>query len=452
MKNNFLWGAATSAYQVEGGWDLDGKGNSVQDVKKIPRKISDFKIAVDHYHRYKEDIALYKELGLKAYRFSISWTRIFPLGIGELNQQGIDFYNELIDELIAAEIEPVITMYHFDLPAALAKAGGWSNRQTIDAYVAYCDTLFENYADRVTYWLTINEQNMMVLASSAVLEGKKTIQQNFQENHHMFVAQAKVMSLFHEKYDGKIGPAPNIAFANPGSDKPEDIFAAQNFSALRNWLYLDVPVFGKYNHQALAILKKIGVQIVWEEDDEKILSEGRPDFLGINYYTTNTVTAFISSSEKKVDQQSGFDLPDFFQSKRNENLDMTEFGWEIDPLGFRTTLHEIYSRYRLPLLITENGIGGRDQLMDEKIHDTYRINFMKEHIVEMTKAIEEGAEIFGYCTWSAIDLVSTHQGMEKRYGLIYVNRTDNTLLDLKRYKKDSYYWYQQVIRNGGVQK
>lgn len=453
MEKEFLWGASTSAYQVEGGWDADGKGPSVQDVKAIPAGTSDFKVAADHYHRYKEDIALFKELGLTAYRFSIAWTRIFPQGEGAVNQAGLDFYDQLIDELLANGIEPIVTVYHFDLPQALEAKGGWHNRETISAFVRYCEILFEHFGDKVKYWLTINEQNMMILASSAVLSGKKSLQQNFQENHHMLVAQAQVMKRYHDmKLPGKIGPAPNIAFINPASSKPEDVAAAQVFNAFRNWLFLDMPVFGHYNHQVWHVLETLGAAPEFAPGDEEILKSGKPDFIAFNYYSTNTVKAYPHTGEltEDGDQQSGFGLPGFFESTPNPYLDTTEFGWEIDPLGFKTTIHELYSRYHLPLLVTENGLGGKDELVEGQVHDQYRIDYLDAHIKQLQEAKKEGADVFGYCPWSAIDLISTHEGIAKRYGFIYVNRTDDELLDLKRYKKDSFAWYQEVIKNGGV--
>ncbi len=448
----FLWGAATSAYQVEGAWNEDGKGLSVQDVKKIPAGTSNFQVAMDHYHHFIEDVQLFKELGLKAYRFSIAWTRIFPEGDGQVNQEGLDFYGELIDELLAADIEPIVTVYHFDLPQKLAEKGGWHNRETITAFENYCQTLFEAFGERVKYWLTINEQNMMVLASSAVLSGKKSEKQNYQENHHMLVAQAKVMKAYHDgNYPGMIGPAPNITYVNPFSCKPEDVLAAQNFSALRNWLFLDVPALGYYNHQAVAIMKKLGVFPEIEPEDLVAFREGQADFIALNYYSTNTVAEYKGREETPdQDQQTGFQLPGYFQAEKNPHLKDTEFGWEIDPVGFRITLHEVYSRYHLPLMITENGIGGRDELVDGEVHDEYRIAYLEDHISEMEKAMDEGVDVIGYCPWSALDVISTHEGIEKRYGFVYVNRTDTELLDLKRYKKESFYWYQKVIKNGGT--
>lgn len=448
---NFLWGAATSAYQVEGAWNEDGKGPSVQDVRKVPENTSDFKVTADHYHHMKEDIQLFAELGLKTYRFSIAWTRIFPDGDGEINEKGISFYNELIDECLAHGIEPLVTVFHFDLPAALQAKGGWGNRATIDAFVRYCAVLFEHFGEKVKYWLTINEQNMLVLAGAAVRGKEASYKKAFQENHHMLIAQAMVMKNYHEgHYPGKIGPAPNIALVYPASSKPEDVRAAQNLDALRNWLFIDPAVYGVYNPLALNVLEKIDAVPEFEEGDAEILKAGSCDFIAFNYYNTMTAAANpIEGAASQGDQQEGLGIPGLFKSVRNENLEKTEFGWEIDPEGFRTTTNEIYSRYRKPLIVTENGLGGRDVLENGQIHDTYRIDYLKAHVKQMQLSIDDGVEIFGYCPWSAIDVISTHEGMRKRYGFIYVNRSDFDLKDLKRYKKDSFAWYQKVIASNG---
>jgi Glycosyl hydrolase family 1. len=234
---DFLWGASTSAYQVEGAWNEDGKGPSVIDMGSYPEGTSDFKVASDHYHRYKEDIALFAEMGLKAYRFSIAWTRIYPQGTGEINPKGIAFYNDLINELLSHNIEPIVTMYHFDLPYALQEKGGWSNRETIDAYENYAKTLFKYFGDRVRYWLTINEQNMMILYGSAIGIVNPNVEnpqkELYQQNHHMLLAQAKAINLCHEMCpNARIGPAPNICAVYPASSKPEDVLAAYNFSSI----------------------------------------------------------------------------------------------------------------------------------------------------------------------------------------------------------------------------
>ncbi|WP_165004560.1 MULTISPECIES: glycoside hydrolase family 1 protein [unclassified Enterococcus] len=446
---DFLWGASTSAYQTEGAWNEDGKTPSVQDKKEIPSGTSDFKIAVDHYRRFVEDVRLFKELGLKAYRFSISWSRV--MSKGKVNPKGLDFYKKLIDLLKQNEIEPVVTVFHFDLPYEIYENGGWENRETIQAFAEYCQLLFETFGDQVKYWQTINEQNVMALAGSVIGTSNKTMKEKFQENHHMLVAQALVTKNYHEgHYPGLIGPAPNIASVYAASDRPEDQLAALNMSALRNWLFLDVAVYGRYNHNAWHILSKIGACPEVTKEDRQILQEGTCDYIAFNYYNTMTVSAYYEK-ESRIDQQSGFGIPGFFQVTENSHLPMTEFGWPIDPEGFRYTLNEIYSRYRLPLLVTENGIGAKDKLTDEyKIHDGYRIDYLKQHIEQMRLAMEDGVEVIGYCPWSAIDLISTHEGIQKRYGFIYVDRTDTELGTMNRYKKDSFYWYQQLIKDNGT--
>lgn len=445
----FLWGASTSAYQVEGAWAEDGKSPSVQDIKEIPQGTTDFKVASDHYHRYEEDVKLFKELGLKAYRFSISWSRVMP--DGKVNPAGLAFYQKLIDLLLENEIQPIVTVFHFDLPVAIAEEGGWENRATIQAFADYCQVLFENFGQQVPLWQTINEQNVMALAGSVIGTSQKSMKEKFQENHHMLVAQALVTQQFHAgNFSGRIGPAPNIASVYPASEKPAYQLAALYMSALRNWLFLDVAVFGTYNHNAWHLLETIGAAPTVTEADRKILAAGTCDYIALNYYNTMTVSSYFQK-ETKLDQQSGFGIPGFFQAVENTHLSMTEFGWPIDPEGFRFTLNEIYSRYRLPLLITENGIGAKDVLTtDGKIHDDYRIDYLQQHIEQMALAIDDGVDVIGYCPWSAIDLVSTHEGIAKRYGFIYVNRTDDQLLDLARYKKDSFYWYQNVIDKNGL--
>lgn len=316
--NDFLWGASTSAYQVEGGWDADGKEPSVQDMLTPFPNTTDFKVAADHYHRFHEDVQLFKELGLKAYRFSIAWTRVMPQG--KVNEAGIKFYDELIDELIANGIQPIPTVFHFDLPQSLQEKGGWNNRETITAFVDYCQVLFERFGDRVTYWQTINEQNMLALAGR-VLNGKQTSwKEVFQGNHHMLVAQARAMKVYHEgKYPGKIGPAPNIACVYPKTEKPEDMLAAEYMSAFRNWLFLDAAVYGIYNNQALRILKALDAVPEITAEDRKVMKGNTADFIAFNYYNSMTVSAPESGMGAAAkDQQSSFSIPGFFQGETNE--------------------------------------------------------------------------------------------------------------------------------------
>lgn len=455
---DFLWGASTSAYQVEGAWNEDGKGPSVIDMANHVEDVTDFKVTSGHYYHYKEDIALFAEMGFKAYRFSVAWTRIFPNGFGEVNEKGIEFYHQLIDELIAHDIEPILTMYHFDLPYGLEKEGGWSNRKTVDAFEQYAETLFTHFGDRVKYWLTINEQNMIILHGSSIgtsSQDEENPQRDlYQQNHHMLVAQAKAMALCHQMLpDAKIGPAPNIATIYPATSKPEDILAADTYAAIRNWLYLDVAVHGHYNATAWAYLEEKGYTPVMEEGDMDVLKQGKPDFIAFNYYTSQTVgesTGGEADYSHTGDQHETVGEPGAYRGSVNDNLRKTEFGWEIDPVGFRTILREIYSRYHLPLIVTENGLGAYDKLEEgDIVHDPYRIDFLRQHIEQIQLAITDGVEVFGFSPWSAIDLVSTHQGSSKRYGFIYVDRDEFDIKDLRRIRKQSFYWYQKLIETNG---
>jgi 6-phospho-beta-glucosidase len=456
---NFLWGASTSAYQVEGAYNEDGKGLSVQDTKEPFPGTPDFKVSSDHYHHYKEDVALFAEMGFKTYRFSIAWTRIIPNGVGDVNPKGIEFYNNLINELLSHGIEPLVTMYHFDLPDALQREGSWSNRKTADAFVNYAKVLFENFGDRVKYWLTINEQNMMILHGGAigtVNDGVENIEKElYKQNHHMMIAQAQTMKLCHSMCPkAKIGPAPNISSIYPASSRPEDILAASNQSSIRNWLYLDMAVHGRYNPIAWSYKVEKGIEPTIEDGDMEILKGGNPDFIAFNYYCTGTAEeSKIEDKEVSTqggDQQIAVGDLGVYKGASNPNLEKTQFGWEIDPIGFRNTLREVYERYNLPIIITENGLGAYDDVEEnDTINDDYRIDYLRKHIEQARLAITDGVDLIGYCPWSAIDLISTHQGFKKRYGFIYVNRDEFDLKDLRRIRKKSFFWYKKVIETNG---
>jgi 6-phospho-beta-glucosidase len=457
---SFLWGASTSAYQLEGAWNEDGKGPSVIDARtEYPPGTSDFTVASDHYHRFREDVALFAELGLRAYRFSISWSRVIPDGDGEVNQAGLAFYRDLVDELRAAGIEPIVTMYHFDLPQALQDKGGWSNRSTIDAFERYARVLLEELGQKVTYWLTINEQNMMILHGAALgilPPGAEHPQREiYQQNHHMLLAQATVMRLAHKMLpEAKIGPAPNIACVYPASSSPLDVVAAEDFSAIRNWLYLDVAVRGRYNTLAWAYLTERGWAPTIDDGDLEVLASAKPDFVAFNYYASHTVAAPLGDGSDvgdTGDQHIIMGEEGVYRPAVNPYLVKNAFGWEIDPVGFRSTFRQIYDRYHLPLLVTENGLGAFDTLeADGTVHDPYRIEYLAQHIEQIQWALTDGVEVLGYCPWSAIDLVSTHQGVRKRYGFIYVDRDETDLRDLRRVRKDSFAWYRSVIDANGL--
>ncbi len=460
---NFLWGASTSAYQVEGAWNEDGKGPSVIDARtKYPLDTTDYKVTSDHYHRYAGDVALFAELGLKAYRFSIAWSRVIPDGDGAINAKGLDFYHKLIDELLGKGITPIATMYHFDLPQALQDRGGWSERATADAFVRYARVLFEEFGSKVPFWLTINEQNMMILHGAAIGTLDESVEHSqkdlYQQSHHMLVAQAQAFAACHELApDARIGPAPNIAYVYPATSKPEDVLAAADFNAIRNWLYLDVAAHGRYNPTAWAFMVEREIVPTFGQLDEGVLKAGHPDFIAFNYYATCTVAAPLGDGTdvgaiEGGDQQMTMGEEGVFRAVANPFLRKNEFGWEIDPVGFRTTLRELWDRYHLPLLVTENGLGAFDTLeSDGTVHDGYRIEYLAQHIEQMQWAITDGVEVLGYCPWSAIDLVSTHQGSSKRYGFIYVDREELNLKNLARIRKDSFFWYKRLIeRNGSL--
>ena len=443
---DFLWGASSSAYQCEGAWDEDGKGPSVQDMAPVIPGTSDWKVTSDHYHRFKEDIALMAEMGFNEFRFSIAWPRIIPDGDGAVNPKGVEHYHQVIDECLKYGIQPVVTLYHFDLPYALQeKYGGWLSRQCIDDFVRYCEVCFKEYGHKVKYFLTINEQNMMTMFN---MGGYATDKDRYQANHHMLVAMAKATSRCHELCKAWIAPAPNITCVYPLTSAPMDNLAAMDYDQLRNRLYLDTIVFGKY-----------------PPGDAEALANAHPDFIAFNYYGASTV--------KYVSQTEGEKAREVLKAPRNEaNMkefmtgmmtepglavgvdnplqNRTSYGMGIDPVGLRITLRQLWERYQLPLLITENGCGVPDTLNEDgTVHDDYRIDYLRVHIQACQEAITDGVRLMGYSPWSAFDLVSTHQGITKRYGMIYINRDEHDLKDLKRIRKDSFYWYQKCIQSNG---
>ena len=373
----FLWGASTSAYQAEGAWDQDGKSPSIIDMYEHPKQYADFKSASDHYHRYKEDIRLFAEMGLKAYRFSVAWTRILPDGTGRVNQAGIRHYHDVIQECRKYGIEPIVTMYHFDLPYCLEEKGGWGSRETVEAFVEYARVLFTNYGGEVTYWLTINEQNTMILHPGAIglpkdgkIPSKKEL---YQQNHHLMLAQARAMKLCHELCpEGRIGPALNLTAMYPETCRPEDSIAAHNWEVIRCWNFADVPVFGWYHPLAWRYLQDRELAPEIKEGDKECLAGARPDFMAMNYYSTATIAASRGDasdvSARAGDQQIMLGEEGVYRAAENPYVAKTKYGWVIDPSGFRYTLRKVYERYHLPILITENGIGAPDRLENGQLH------------------------------------------------------------------------------------
>lgn len=459
---DFLWAAATSAYQFEGAYLEDGKTMSIVDAN-INKSYADTSITSDHYHRFKEDIKLMKELGLKAYRFSISWPRVLPNGTGKVNEKGIDFYKELVKELRDNDIEPLATIYHFDMPLCLQeKYGGWSSREIIDDFVYYCEVLFKNLGKDIKYWFTINEQsNIFLLPYLMVFNNKIPIEkQKYEMNHIMMLAHAKAIKLFRDMVPlGKIGPAIGISPNYPKSCRPEDIHAAKEADDFRTYLFTDLYVHGYYRENVWKYMEENNIAPTIEDGDMELIEEAKPDFLGVNYYQSRVVgyapeNVHYRDVTLNTDGKNGstsFEvIPGLYEGAPNPYLEKTDWDWEVDPIGLRIVLNDLNDRYHLPIIITENGIGGVEALTDEnQIHDKYRIDYLKNHLNQCSLALNDGVKLFGYCPWSFMDLLSTTSGFRKRYGFVYVNRTDKDLLDLKRYKKDSFYWYKKVIKSNG---
>ncbi|MFD1411178.1 glycoside hydrolase family 1 protein [Lapidilactobacillus gannanensis] len=465
---NFLWGSASAAYQIEGAYREGGKGLSVWDqFVRIPGKTfkgTNGDVAVDHYHRYREDVDLMAKAGLKAYRFSIAWTRIFPNGNGEVNQEGLKFYDDLINDLIAHQIEPVVTIYHWDLPQALQdEYQGWESRRIIADFVNYAKTLFDNYGDRVKYWVTLNEQNVFMqhgysMASHppAVTDPKRM----YAANHIANLANASAIKYFHEHgYQGQIGPSFAYSPIYAVDAAPENQLAADNAEQLNSYYWMDMYVFGHYPTIVRNWQEKQGIAPEITVEDQALLENplSHPDFMGLNYYQTGTVAkndtgvgaaAENTSGKKGTIKESG--VPGMFKNVKNDYLQKTDWDWNIDPVGLQIALRRINSRYNLPVLITENGLGAFDTLeADHEIHDDYRIHFLREHVKAIHAAIDDGLQVIGYTTWSFTDLLSWLNGYQKRYGFVYVDRDEKSAKDLARYPKDSFYWYKQVIASNG---
>ena len=448
---DFLWGASSSAFQIEGANQEDGKGLSVADTRPVPAGISDTRIAADHYHRYREDVRLMQEAGLRSYRFSIAWTRIYPNGEDEQpNEKGIAFYDRLIDALLEAGITPIVTLWHFDLPDALDKKyNGWLGKETVEAYARYAKTCFEHYGDRVKYWQSINEQMMMVFNTGMLLGQEQPLKTRMQACVHMSLAEKKAIRLCHELVpDGKIGPSSAFQLCYPLTADSRDVQAAADGDEYLSYLVLDLSVGGDIPVGFAAYLKKNDSYPELSEEEWDLLKSDRPDFLGVNYYASLAV-------KKPGEPDPKADL--FFFNQENYVLVNNPFLpttlWlrgSYDPLGLKLTLRRLNDRYRLPMIITENGYPQTEEPDEEgKIHDYERINYVANHLHALKEAVEEGLPVFGYNMWSFMDLLSGSQGYKKRYGLVYVDHQEGNTGSLDRLCKDSYYWYRNVIETNG---
>lgn len=469
FQKDFLWGGATAANQCEGGIFEGGRGLANVDVcpagedrqavitgHKKMFAMDDGHIypaaeAIDFYHHFREDIRLFAEMGFQVYRMSIAWTRIFPNGDEtEPNEEGIRFYEEIFRECRRYQIQPLVTISHFDCPIYLIeKYGGWRSREVIDLYLHLCEVLFTRYKEYVTYWLTFNEINMILHApfmGAGIYfeEGEDEEAVKYQAAHHELVASALATRMAHEvNPENKVGCMFAAGSAYPYTCKPEDVWEAL-MTDQENYFFVDVQARGCYPSYAWKRLEKRGILPMMAAGDEEILKKHPVDFISFSYYNSRCIAA---PGEEQEEAEGNL-----FKSAKNPYLVFSEWGWPIDPLGLRITLNQVYDRYQKPLFIVENGLGAVD-IPDEKgeIADDYRIDYLREHIRAMKAAVEEdGVELMGYTSWAPIDLISAGSGeMKKRYGFIYVDKQEDGSGTLQRQKKKSFYWYQQVIESNG---
>lgn len=474
ISNDFLWGASTAANQIEGAWNEDGKGVSVidtiaTDFSKGVRKEVDSAFeaeyysshkAIDFYHHFKEDIKMLGEMGLKAYRMSIAWTRIYPNGIeAEPNEAGLQFYDQVFAELHKYGIEPIVTISHYESPWFLAEQGGWTQRTMIDYYLKYCQTLFERYHKVVKYWITFNEINCTLVnfgirtavgLNASIPSEINNEQTRYQALHHQFIASALAVKMAHEMDPSlKIGCMIASMIGYPLTSHPKDVLAALQYEQMKNMFCSDVMIRGYYPSYAKRYLREHQIEIHTEPEDEDILKAGCVDFYSCSYYQTLCVSGRDEGEALAHDKAAGNLISGF--GVKNPYLEESEWGWQIDATGLRYLLNTVYDRYQIPIMIVENGLGAKDTLENGKVDDPYRIDYLQAHVTALMEAIEDGVDVIGYMPWSAIDLVALSTGsLEKRYGFIYVDTNNRGEGSFKRYPKASYYWYKRVIESNGA--
>ncbi|MDM5197226.1 6-phospho-beta-glucosidase [Fictibacillus enclensis] len=470
FREGFLWGGATAANQIEGGFGEGGKGLNIADVLPGGKERYDillnpgfdFKVhrdkysypnheAIDFYHRYKEDIALFAEMGFKVFRLSIAWTRIFPNGNEfEPNEEGLAFYDRVFDELHKHGIEPVVTISHYEMPLHLVtEYGGWRNRQVVTFFERYVNAIFNRYKNKVKYWMTFNEINSGFVMpiqglGFAIQKEEDKYQPTFQAFHHQFVASAIAVKACHEIIpEAKIGNMILFAPVYSYDSNPENVMYAYKEERLFNYFCADVQVRGEYPSYMKRYFKEHGIELEIQEGDLELIKEGTVDYIGFSYY--------MSRTEKKQKTGGESSEGNIIGGVKNPFLKASDWGWEIDPEGLRISLNKLYDRYQVPLFVVENGLGAYDKVEEDgSIYDDYRIDYLREHIKAMGEAIEDGAEVMGYTSWGCIDLVSASSGeFSKRYGMIYVDKQDDGSGTLERKRKKSFFWYKDVIASNG---
>ncbi|MEK3758224.1 family 1 glycosylhydrolase [Paenibacillus sp. FSL P4-0338] len=479
--DGFLWGGAIAANQAEGAWDVDGKGLSTADMATYKRNlgkgdykkhnaVSDAQLkkaiedksdqdypkrrGIDFYHRYPEDLDYMQEMGLRTLRLSIAWTRIYPNGDETVpNEAGLAFYDRLFDEMLGRGIEPLVTLSHYEMPMNLVNQyGGWTSREVVDFFVRYCTTVFDRYKDKVKYWITFNEIDGIVrhpftnggIVPDRFGEAEQVEQAVYQALHHQFVASALAVKHCHEMIPGaQIGCMLTSLLHYPHTCNPQDVLAAHKNNEF-NLFFTDVQVRGAYPGYIQRFFKDKGIDIVKAEGDDLVLRDHTADFISFSYYNS-----FVASAESEgLEKVSGNTMGGI----KNPYLPLSEWGWQIDPIGLRLTMNNLYNRYQIPLYVVENGIGAYDKVEEDgAIHDPYRIEYLRAHIEQMHEAILDGIEVIGYTAWGIIDLISySSSEMEKRYGLIHVDQDNDGNGTLERRRKDSFYWYKDVIQNNGL--
>ena len=455
---NFLWGGAVAANQCEGAYLEDGNGLDISNgfFNGIHSEFHEYIVddhfylqheAIDFYHHYKEDVAMFAQMGFKVFRTSINWARIYPNGNDlEPNEKGLKFYDDLFDELLKYGIQPLITISHYETPMNLViNYHGWADKALIPMFERYCETIFRRYKDKVKYWLTFNEINNIrrVAGAAGALffkEGENEVELTYQAAHNMFVAHALAVKLCHEIIpDAMIGSMLSLSNVYPATCDPRDVFETMELRR-RSLFYSDVMIRGKYPKYLDSYLEENDAHLDITDEELELISRYTSDYLAFSYYRTTT--------HVYGDPFYGHTGGD--KGKENPYLKTTSWGWQIDPLGLRYTLNELYDRYQIPLFIVENGLGEKDTLEGDEVHDSYRIDYIRDHVNAMADAIRDGVDLMGYTYWGPIDIISAGTGqMSKRYGFIYVDRDDEGHGTFKRLKKDSFEWYKKVIASNG---
>ncbi|MEG9298203.1 6-phospho-beta-glucosidase [Mangrovibacillus sp. Mu-81] len=470
FQKGFLWGGATAANQIEGGFHEGNKGLNIADVLPggkgrlniLQSPGFNFEIdeetysypnheAIDFYHRYKEDIALFAEMGFKVFRMSIAWTRIFPNGDElEPNEEGLAFYDRVFDELRSFGIEPVVTISHYEMPLNLVKEyGGWRNRKVVAFFERYVHAIFNRFKNKVRYWMTFNEINSGFIMpiqglGFSIQKEEDKYQATFQAFHHQFVASSIAVKACHEIIpNSQIGCMILYAPVYPYDSNPENVMYALQEERLFNNFCADVQVRGEYPSFIHRYFKEHNIKLDIEDGDFELLKEGTVDYIGFSYYMSRT-------EKKEKSELEGMD-ENLIGGVKNPFLKASDWGWEIDPTGLRISLNQLYDRYQKPLFVVENGLGAKDTIeKDGSIQDDYRIDFLRNHIKAMGEAVADGVELMGYTSWGCIDLVSASSGeFSKRYGFIYVDKHDDGSGTLERKKKKSFFWYKDVIATNG---